>query len=85
LGISFAEVQLDILQHIIHPSVSHTPLWQRGNGFKLEEDRFGLDIKKKSFTLSVVRHWNRLPSKVVNTLSLEAFKARQDGDLSNLV
>ena len=32
-----------------------------------------------------VRHWNRLPSKVVDGPSLEAFKARLGGALSNLV
>ncbi len=55
----------------------------RGNGFKLEEGRFRLDTRKKFFTLRVVRHWNRLPSEVV--CPLEAFKARLDEALSNLV
>ena len=55
------------------------------NGFKLEEGRFRLDIRKKFFTVKVVRQWNRLSSEVVDDPSLEAFKARLDGALSNLV
>ena len=57
----------------------------RGTGLKLEEVKFRLDIRKKLFAVTVVRHWNMLPSEVVNTLSLEAFKTRLDGALSNLV
>ena len=56
-----------------------------GNGFKLEEGRFRLDIMKKFFTVKVVRRWNRLPSEAVDATSLEAFKAGLDGALSNLV
>ena len=57
----------------------------RGDGFKLEEGRFRLDIRKKFFTVRVVSHWNRLPSEVVNAPSLETLKARLDGALSNLM
>ena len=35
--------------------------------------------------MSVVRHWNKLPSEVVDAASLEGFKARLDGALSNPV
>ena len=57
-----------------------------GNGFKLEEGRFRRDTRKKFFTVRVVQHWNRLPSEVVDVPSLvEAFKARLDGAVSNVV
>ncbi|KGL88849.1 hypothetical protein N301_16190, partial [Charadrius vociferus] len=54
-------------------------------GSKLEEGRFRLDIRKKFFTLRVVRHWNRLLREAVDAPSLEGFKARLDGALSNRV
>ena len=46
---------------------------------------FRADIRKKFFAVSVARHWNRLPSEAVDAHSLEAFKARLDRGLINLV
>ena len=45
----------------------------RGNGFKLKQGRFRLDIRKK------------LPREVVEAPSLETFKTRLDRALSNLI
>ncbi|KFP41616.1 hypothetical protein N324_03316, partial [Chlamydotis macqueenii] len=54
-------------------------------GFKIEGGRFRLDKRKKVVTMRVVKHWNRLPREVVDAPSLETFKARLDGALSNLI
>jgi len=56
-----------------------------GNGCKLKEGRFRLDTRKKFFTVRVVKHWHRFPREAVAAPSLEVFKARLDGSLSNLV
>ncbi|KFP53095.1 hypothetical protein N323_09273, partial [Cathartes aura] len=55
------------------------------NGFKLKEGRFRLDIRKKFFTMRVVKHWNRLPREAVDAPSLETFQARLDRGLSTLI
>jgi len=57
----------------------------RRNGFKLKESRFRLGIRKKFFIMSLVRPWHRLLREVVDVTSLEKFKARLDGALSNLI
>jgi len=52
---------------------------QGGMACKLKKGRFRLDIRKKFFTMRVVKHWNRLPREAVAAPSLEVLKARQPG------
>jgi len=56
-----------------------------GDGFKLKEGRFRLDLRKNLFMLRVVRSWPRLPREVGDAPLLEPFQARLDGALSTLI
>jgi len=55
------------------------------NSLKLKEGRFRLDVRKRFFTIRVVRYWHRLSREVVDAPFLETAKVRLHRALSNLV
>lgn len=42
----------------------------KGNGFKLKEGRFKLDIRKKFSVVKVVRHWHRLLEEAMDAFCI---------------
>lgn len=56
----------------------------RQNGFKLNEGRFRLAVRKTFFTQRAMKHWHSLPREAVGAPSLKAFKARLNGTLCTL-
>ena len=67
----FYSVNKDLLK----PDQSNTT---RGHRFKLYKQRCSLNIRQNFFTYRVVDRWNTLPSKVVDSPTLQTFKNRLD-------
>ena len=57
----------------------------RGNGLKLKVKRYNTNQYGNFFTNSIVNKWNALPSCVVNTNTLEAFKKELDNVLTAIM
>ena len=57
----------------------------RGNGHKLKQRKFQLNMRKNFFPLKVTEPWNRLPREAVESPSLEIFKILLDKVLYSLL
>jgi len=55
-----------------------------GNRQRLKHRKLQLNMRKNFFTLRVMENWDRLPTGVVDSPSLEVFKTLLDEGLCNL-
>ena len=70
-------LRADVIKCWVSPQVIIVLAWSgitRGHRFKIVNEYFSLDCKRRSFVLSVASTWNSLPDNVVARETLGSFK-----------
>ena len=57
----------------------------RTNGLKVEHWKFCTNMRKNTFTVRVMEHWNRLPREVGGSPFVKIFKTCLDACLCDLL
>ena len=68
----FDKINPEVLYEMNNASVT------RGNGMKLNVQRYNTIARKSYFNVRVVDHWNSLPGSVVNSKTIDILKFRLD-------
>jgi len=57
----------------------------RSKGHELKYSKFHLNIRKNNFTMRVVKQWNMLPSKAIDTSIIQDIQTQLGTVLSSLL